>query len=251
MTISHNYIIGANTKPVLAESSPLEIIINEADGSLWTKTTGGAMKQLAFQDLSALVDIASTQTISGAKTFSNHTNFTNNVVSTYPEGAVASQGFNQNGGFFRINRWDKTGATTRGIEMFGGEFDERSQIGGYGNSGGGLAIGGNNTGSNTQTVAMFFNPQSYAIDFEAYDGVALVKYGKFDELGFSHAVAPTLPEHLANKLYVDSLIAAPPDLSLYETIVDSDANDATTLVSANGYTDTAIATVLEYIGEPV
>ena len=46
MTVRHNYLDVAETKPTVAETAQHELVINEADGSLWTKTSLGEVKQV-------------------------------------------------------------------------------------------------------------------------------------------------------------------------------------------------------------
>jgi hypothetical protein len=50
MTISHNFLIGSGTKPTVAETTTHEIVINEADGTLFTKKIDGTIKQVGGQD---------------------------------------------------------------------------------------------------------------------------------------------------------------------------------------------------------
>lgn len=46
MTVTHNYLDRANRKPMASESVTHEIVINEVDGSLWTKASDGSVIQL-------------------------------------------------------------------------------------------------------------------------------------------------------------------------------------------------------------
>jgi hypothetical protein len=46
MTVKHNFLTGAGLKPSVAESTQHEIVVNEADGTLWTKDSLDAIVQL-------------------------------------------------------------------------------------------------------------------------------------------------------------------------------------------------------------
>ena len=50
MTIKHNYLDVEGYKPKSSEATAHEIIINEADASLWTKTSAGNVIQLGSSD---------------------------------------------------------------------------------------------------------------------------------------------------------------------------------------------------------
>jgi hypothetical protein len=155
MTIKHNYLIGANTKPTVAETTEHEIVINEADGTIYTKSIAGAIVRLGGADAP---DLSSYETI------------------------VKS------------------------------EADDVATLG--------------SANAYTDAAIIAIPPTDLSlyettIDSDAGDAATLVS---------------------AN-LYTDAAITAipPVDLSTYETIVKSEADDATTLASAEGHADTGDA----------
>ena len=50
MTMTHNFLVGTGTKPTVAETTAHEIVINEADGSLWSKSTAGVVLKVGGSD---------------------------------------------------------------------------------------------------------------------------------------------------------------------------------------------------------
>ena len=80
MTIKHNYLNVASTKPTALEAEAHEIIINEADGTLWTKNSAGIVVKLADSgtppDLSSYETIVKSEaddatTLASAKTYTD------------------------------------------------------------------------------------------------------------------------------------------------------------------------------------
>ena len=68
MAIKHNYLTTAGTKPTIAETAAHEIVINEADGSLWSKDSLGAVVAVGGGS-GSYVDLLTDQIIGGNKTF--------------------------------------------------------------------------------------------------------------------------------------------------------------------------------------
>jgi hypothetical protein len=51
MTMTHNFLIGANTRPSTAEATVAEIVINLADGTLWSKNNAEEVIQVGGKDV--------------------------------------------------------------------------------------------------------------------------------------------------------------------------------------------------------
>lgn len=74
MAIKHNYLGIPDTKPLASDLSSHEIVINEADGSLWSLDSSGSVISLGKSngEDGESVDLITDQTIGGVKTFTEN-----------------------------------------------------------------------------------------------------------------------------------------------------------------------------------
>lgn len=187
-----------------------EFQIDPGDGINQTLIHAG---NIPTPDLSQYVDITSDQLINGVKTWNDNAVFKAvvDITSNLDVGGIfttsgvdGNTNAQFNGGIVRMTHSTDVDATARGFKFVPEMFDARSEIGAYGNGGGGLAIGGNNTGSGLQTVSMFFNPADYNITLEHYnDTSGLIEVSAVFARTVATfnvpivGIAPTDPSHLA------------------------------------------------------
>lgn len=129
MAVKHNYLTTVATKPTIAETTPHEIIINEADGSLWSMNEAGAVIPVGGGS-GSYVDLLTDQIIGGNKTFTERLTLdsgeigtpTSGILLNGDDGAVGFLGFN-NTTLFRLDA-PSNGFRVSVPDMAGGDAHE-------------------------------------------------------------------------------------------------------------------------------